>query len=156
MDEKTLIAARFHHVRRDLEEVVGRLNDELLPWAPLEGMRTVAGQLVEIAATEFQVISRLRGEPEISFSEAEDAVGDRTSLAHLVSQLRRAREETLTYLATADLAGRAPIPLEWNESMGLPEVPIGEVLRSIAEHEAYHTGQLVSYMWSRGDDPYTW
>ena len=29
-----------------------------------------------------------------------------------------------------------------------------EVLRNIAAHEWYHTGQLVSYLWTRGEDPY--
>ena len=34
--------------------------------------------------------------------------------------------------------------------------PISEVLRSIATHESYHTGQLITYLWMRGDNPYEW
>ncbi|MEX2242249.1 MAG: hypothetical protein WD716_00220 [Fimbriimonadaceae bacterium] len=45
-----LIKARLDIVREDLDEAVARISDDMLPWAPAPGMRTIKGQLEEIAA----------------------------------------------------------------------------------------------------------
>src|SRR5947209_16641670 len=55
-----LLKARFAMARQDLEEVLGRLTDADLPHAPREGMRTVAGQLLEIANKEKETLGWLR------------------------------------------------------------------------------------------------
>ncbi len=159
MDERLLIVARLTAARKDLDEVVDRLTDGLLSWAPREGMRTVGGQLLEIVGTEIQVLARISPHPELSYDEALAAVGNFESLDNLKKRMTEVRSETLAFLnsLTADqLYEDANIPNEWNESLGLSQMPRGEVFRSIAQHEAYHTGQLVSYLWSRGDDPYSW
>jgi len=159
MDERTLIVARLNTVRRDLEEVVGRLDDEMMPWAPRGGMRGIGDQLVEILGTEIQNIAKLKGEAVPTWEEIDASIADPLSLSYLRKRLEETRRETLCYIESVSEAGLkavAPIPPEWFEAMGLPEVPVGEVLRWIAQHEWYHTGQLISYLWFRGDDPYNW
>jgi len=44
-------------------------------------------------------------------------------------------------------------PERWWEALRLTEGPRSEVLRNIASHEWYHTGQLIIYLWMRGDNP---
>ncbi len=155
---RELVLARLEKVREGLDEAIGRLRDDFLDWAPTEGMRTVRDQLLEIAGTEIQLLAKLRGEPDISWEET-DARTDASSLAGLKKGLETARNDTLSFIDSASdeqLESPAGIPAGWHESLGLTDAPVGEVLRGLAQHEAYHTGQLVSYLWARGDNPYKW
>ena len=73
--------------------------------------------------------------------------------------LKEARLATLAFLdslSEEDLEASVRFPTDWWEGLGLPELPLHEVLRNIAMHEWYHTGQLYSYLWSTGDDPDKW
>lgn len=159
MSTATLIEARLAIVRKDLDEAMSRLSDADLSWAPSEGMRTIGGQLLEIAGTERQLIGYLRDSRIIPFEEA-TAFGEKSeTLGGLKEILENVRGETLEYvhsLGETAMAAPVTLPQGWWEGLDLPEVPRGEALRGIAHHEWYHTGQLVSYLWSRGDDPYSW
>ncbi|MBA3727044.1 MAG: DinB family protein [Armatimonadetes bacterium] len=153
------LKARLALVRADLDEAMGRLRDEDLDWAPREGMRTVGGQLTEIAGTERQLLAWLRRQERIPFELAND-FGDRAkSIEGMRGALEEVRGETLAYIdSLSEDQLEAPVPMDplWFESLGQKEVPLGEPIRSLAQHEWYHVGQLVSYLWSRGDDPYKW
>ncbi len=154
-----LVKGRLALVREDLDEVIGHLSDKLLPWAPTTGMRTVGGQLIEIAATEVQVLTWMRESRQITFQEAENFAGREATLDGLRAVLHDTRAQTLSYfdsLSESDLEKPVPFPDRWFESLRLPFAPRSEAFRSIAQHEWYHVGQLVSYLWSRGDDPYKW
>ena len=59
-------------------------------------------------------------------------------------------------LSESELQSPVKFPTDWWEGLLQPELPMHECFRTIAYHEWYHTGQLVSYLWSRGDDPYDW
>jgi uncharacterized damage-inducible protein DinB len=153
------LKARMAIVREDLDEVLGRLTDADLPWAPTAGMRTVGGQLAEIAGTERQVLTWMRDGKHLSFEEAENFGDSSSTLDGMKRVLNETRRETLAYLdslSDADLETPAPFPERWFESLRQPMMQRSEAFRSIAEHEWYHVGQLVSYLWSRGDDPYKW
>ena len=154
-----LIKARLDLVREDLDEVTARLSDDMLPWAPAAGMRTIKGQLEEIAGTEVQTVTWMREGVQIPYEQAM-AFGESTeSLEGLKGVLRTVRAGTLAFLdslSEKELAAPAPFPERWFESLRLPSVPPSEAFRSIAQHEWYHVGQLVSYLWARGDDPYKW
>ncbi|MEX2242250.1 MAG: DinB family protein [Fimbriimonadaceae bacterium] len=96
---------------------------------------------------------------QIPYAQAMKFDGDTDSLAGLKEVLRTVRAGTLEFLGSLseeELATPAPFPERWFESLRLPSVPLSEAFRSIAQHEWYHTGQLVSYLWARGDDPYKW
>lgn len=150
---------RLAIVRADLDQVISRLDDSLLDWAPREGMRTVKGQLLEIAGTERQLMEWIQQEREMPYQEAMDFGARSNTLTGLVSVLADVRTGTLAYLdsLTVDqLTTPRPFPHGWFESLRMDAVPLEEPIRSLAQHEWYHVGQLVSYLWSRGDDPYKW
>src|ERR1044071_8168652 len=75
-----LLKARFNVVRRDLDQVLAQLTDDMLPWAPAEGMRTIRGQLFEIVGKEVELLdwAKQGGQGEWnevdSFGEGESTV----------------------------------------------------------------------------------
>ncbi|MGC4043669.1 MAG: DinB family protein [Armatimonas sp.] len=154
-----LLKARLGLVRRDLEDILGKLTPELLPWAPAEGMRTISGQLVEIVATELQLIALLKRGEHISDEAAAEIIGDCGNLENLRRAVSDFRQQTLDYLdslSEAELAEEVPFDGGWLASLTLPTIPRAEVFLNIADHEWYHVGQLTSYLWARGEDPYSW
>ena len=154
-----LIKARLKYARNDLDEVLARLDQTLMDWAPSEGMRKVAGQLIEIAGSELQIISVMKYGHSISDQEVRALIGDTGDFDTLKAFIESVRRDTLAYLdslSPEELDGEITVPKGWHEGMGFESVPRAEIFRSIAQHEAYHTGQIVSYLWSRGDDPYKW
>ena len=157
--QRELVKARLAHVRRWLDSVVGRLTPELMDWAPAEGMRTVSGQLAEIVAVELSLVPYLKEGRPLSDAEAEQIVSDWHSLENLKRSLIDVRGRTLDYLDSLtdeELAEEVPSGDAWFGTLWLPEMPRAEHFLNIAEHEFYHVGQLISYLWSHGDDPYKW
>lgn len=153
------LKARLELVRTDLEEVMGRLQESDIPFAPSDGMRTIGGQLAEIAGTERQILAWLRDGKSIPWEESNAFYERGASLAGMREVLGEVRAETLRYLyslSEEELETPTPMPKGWFESLGADAVPPSEVFRSLAQHEWYHVGQLVSYQWYRGDDPYKW
>lgn len=153
------LKARLALVRSDLEEVMGRLGEGDMPFAPADGMRTIGGQLAEIAATETQVMSWLKEGKTAPWQEVNASFERGATLSGLKETLAKIREETLQYLESLsddELETPIAMPKGWFESLNAETVPPSEVFRSIAQHEWYHVGQLVSYQWFRGDDPYKW
>lgn len=155
---RTLLKARLEYVRADLLEVLERLKDEDLDWAPREGMRTIGGQLKEILATEQQDLAILKKEGTEGFKALEKAAHSST-VEEYRAKLELTRKEMIEFidqLSDEELAQPGDFPADWFETMGLENAPISEAIRSVAQHEWYHTAQLVSYLWMRGDDPYQW
>jgi len=158
MTQGEIIAGRLKTARWWLNSVLERLAPEMLGWAPREGMRTIGGQLVEIIEVESQLVPVLRDGKTLTDEETAEIVGDATSLDGLRGALERVREQTLAYLATlseADLMSDAS-PTQWYGAYWPKACPLGEHFRNIAEHEFYHAGQLMSYLWAKGDNPYDW
>ena len=154
-----LLKARLFLVRSDLDDAIGRLTPEMMPWAPSPGMRTISGQLLEIVGTEMQVLRMLKEGKTLSDEKVRQILGEYGSLTRLQRALADVRQETLEYIdsfSPEQLDEPVEVPTNWFESLGLPAVPRSEVIRSIAQHEWYHTAQLVSYLWSLGDNPYSW
>jgi uncharacterized damage-inducible protein DinB len=148
------LKGRLSSVRVDLEEVIGHLDQSFADWAPAVGMRTVAGQLVEIAITEMQILLQLKEGRWIPDEDAKLFIGDCDSIENLSRALARIRQDTLDYMDSLSLEQLDElVPVR---TQGLPAVPRHEVFRTIAHHENYHLGQLVSYVWARGDNPYDW
>jgi uncharacterized damage-inducible protein DinB len=121
-------------------------------------MRTVRGQLLEIANKEKEALKWIRtgtwpDEDPDAFDEPA------ASLAEIQSVLGQLRADTYAYidsLSEGELEQPVFPPQKWWEALGLTECPRSEVLRNIAVHEWYHTGQLVTYFWVRGDNPDEW
>ena len=157
MTQKEIIKGRLGTSRWWLSEVLPRLSETLLAWAPAEGVRTVRGQLVEIISVEAQLVPALTGEPltDPALAEIDE---ETSSLEALVAALGVVRERTLACLdglSEEELAAEVTVP-QWYGAFWRTPMPCGEHFRNIAEHEFYHAGQLMTYLWVRGDNPYDW
>ena len=144
------LKARLRYVRQDFDEVFSQLTDADLPARPLNDMPSVAGLLVEMANKEKELIAWLQsGEWPDDDPDAFEATATLTEIRSAFSALR---EETLRYIDSFDEAGLeelVPCPDKWWEALRLEACPRSEILRNIAAHEWYHTGQLIVLMHAR-------
>ena len=130
----------------------------MLPWAQAEGMRTVAGQLVEILWVEAQLVPALKDGKLLTDDELSAIANEESDLDQLLDALKSVREQTLQYLNSldeAELIADVTLP-QWYGAYWPKSGPRAEHFRNVAEHEFYHVGQLMSYLWARGDNPYDW
>lgn len=155
-DLHDLLRARLAIVRGDLERALDQAEGFSPDWAPAPGVRTLGGLLAEIAATEVQLLQLMEGGPITPYPELE-RVMHRPSFAEFRQLLSEVREATLARLAAwseADLLAEVDVdPGGW-EGLGLARIPRAELVRSLAAHEWYHTGQLITSLWVAGRDPY--
>ena len=145
------LKARLHYVRQDFDGALEKVTDADLPWRPADGMPSIAGLLVEIANKEKELIAWLEhGEwPD----DDPDAFDETATLADIRSVLATLREQTLRYIDSFDeeaLEELVPCPEQWWEALRLEACPRSEILRNVASHEWYHTGQLIVYLSLRG------
>lgn len=156
---KELILARLKFVRRDLEEVFTRLSDEMLRWAPGDGVRPIEDQLLEIGMNEVMSIALLRDGITLTHAEAEATLVHDSTVESFKKMLVDVRQTTIGYiesLSEEELMEAVVAKNPWFASFGLPKVPRYDALTSIALHEHYHVGQLITSLWVKGDDPYAW
>ena len=154
MSAHDYLKARLRYVRQDFDEVLDKLADTDLPWRPADDLPSIAGLLIEMANKEKELIAWLQsGEwPE----DDPDAFEEGATLAEMRSVLAMLREQTLRYIDSFDEAGLEeliPCPEKWWEALRLEACPRSEILRNIASHEWYHTGQLIVYQSMRGLSP---
>src|SRR6185312_17139637 len=97
-DPATLVKARLALVRGDLNALLDQIDSSLLDWAPTDGMRTIGGQLIEIAEVELQTVGMLREGVWISYEEAAERFGDADSFDKLRKLLNDLRQDTLSYI----------------------------------------------------------
>jgi uncharacterized damage-inducible protein DinB len=146
------LKARLLYVRQDFDNVLEKVTDADLPLRPIDDMPSVAGLLVEMANKEKELIAWLqRGEwPD----DDPDAFEETATLAEMRSVFANLREETLRYIDSFDEAGLedlVPCPEKWWEALRLEACPRSEILRNLAAHEWYHTGQLSVYLHARSE-----
>jgi len=156
---KDLVVARLSFVRRDLDDVLEHVTDDMLKWAPADGVRLLDDQLLEIAMNEVMSVALLRDGVTLSHAEAEATLVQDGTAASMKQMLVDVRDSTLSYIETLseeELAEAVVASNPWFASFGLKEVPRYDALTSIALHEHYHVGQLVTYLWTMGHDPYSW
>lgn len=130
--------------------MLDQLTDADLPWRPTDDLPSVAGVLTEIANKEKELIAWLEtGEwPD----EDPDAFDETATLDEMRSVFASLRQETLRYIDSfdeEDLEELVPCPEKWWEALRLEACPRSEILRNIAAHEWYHTGQLIVYQQAR-------
>lgn len=156
MQKRDLLLGRLAYVRKDLAEVLVNVTDADLDWAPSQGMRSIGGQIAEIVATEGQFNEVFTGKP-FDFGGRYEEVKALSSLEDFRASLDATRELTLSRLEAASsdfLDEEVPIDPTWFEAGGFALLPRIEILQALPMHEWYHTGQLVSYLWVKGFNPY--
>ena len=159
MTTQDLVRSNFSSVRKSLDEVIAHLEDEMLYWAPRPEMHSIHRVLMDILTTEVSIVERLQGVPRRSDEELDAPYLPIKTVDGMAEMLELVRAGTLTYLSSlseSDLGAPAKISQAFQQELDLTPAPVSEVLRYIARHEYYHTAQLISYLWTRGDDPYEW
>ncbi len=146
MSTHDYLKARLRYVRQDFDEVLDKLTDADLSWRPADDMASIAGLLVEIANKEKELIAWLQtGKwPD----DDPDAFEEMATLAEMRLVFATLREETLRYIDSFDEPGLEELvacPERWWEALRLEACPRSEILRNLAAHEWYHTGQLIVY-----------
>jgi uncharacterized damage-inducible protein DinB len=148
------LKARLLSVRQDFDAVLEKLTDADLSWRPADYMPSIAGLLIEIANKEKELIVWLQS--GVWPDDDSDAFDERATLAEMRLVLATLRKETLRYIDSFDEAGleeQVPCPEQWWEALRLDACPRSEILRNLAAHEWYHTGQLIVYQSLRGLNP---
>jgi uncharacterized damage-inducible protein DinB len=146
-------------IRAELAEEVQRIKPEELDWAPRPDMKSSKALLLEIGWMETFYTSWLLRQMVVDWDPTADSPVDTPDA--VLEALRRVREETLCYLsACSEEQLETPVPLpdvcpagEGPEYWEPPVEP-AEVIRWISRHEYYHLGQIISYRWILGDNPY--
>lgn len=141
-------------VRKELIETVKDITDEEFGWAPREGMKTYRALLQEIGTMEKLTNSWLTTGQILAWDMPAYVSGDSVQAA--LADLDSIRFATNSYLesATEDkLQTPIAVPQDWQQYWG-PEMEPEEAFRWIVMHEYYHLGQIVSYRWIQGHDPY--
>jgi hypothetical protein len=146
-------------IRKELIEEAGAVPPEELDWMPRPDMKSYRNLLLEIGTTEMFSLHFLRdgilGDWDEDWQSIERG-GNASGL--LLSALESVRAETLDYLATCDeqrLQTPVLLPEEWRPSFGgIEEIEPEELFREIARHEYYHLGQIITYRWIQGHNPY--
>ena len=134
------------------------MTPEEMDWAPGPEMKSCRALLQEMGTMERVCIRWLTEQKSLSWPETWESVawpGSDPEAA--LASLDRVREETLGYLErTSEEQLQTPIPLPegWEGYFGGPTVEPEEMVRWIGRHEYYHLGQLITYRWIRGDNPY--
>lgn len=147
----------LEQVRKELVGEVQRLKPEEMDWAPRPDMKSCRALLLEITTMEKECVHWLSKGEMLDWKEIENSLTwpDNEPRSAL-SALERVREETLAYLndrTEAELESSIPVPEEWRQYLGAAIEP-EEIVRWVARHEYYHLGQLITYRWILGDNPY--
>lgn len=158
MTQHEIIRGRLKYSRAWLNSVLPRLTEEMLPWAPTEGMKSVSEQLLEIIGVEAQLVPALTTGTLLTDEEIDIIADGKTSLDGLLEALTSVRNKTLECLDSLtedELVADVTLP-QWYGAYWPKPGPVAEHFRNVAEHEFYHVAQLISYRWAQGDNPYNW
>ena len=147
----------LEQIRKQLIGEVQRMKPEELDWAPRPDMKSCRALLMEIATMEKGRMHWLSDREILDWKEIENSLAwpDKEPQSAL-NALERVRADTLAYLkhrTEAELESAISVPEEWQRHLGATIEP-EEIVRRVARHEYYHLGQLITYRWILGDNPY--
>ncbi len=151
---KERLLFELNGTRKELIEESKRFKPEEFDWAPRPGMKSCKGMLDEIARMEKVCVSYVTTQSRPEWDKAVAFEGN--DLQAYLSALEKVRVETTQYLnACTEEKLQTPIPMPeaWQTYFGKTVEP-EEMLRWVTRHEYYHLGQLITYRWILGDNPY--
>ena len=145
----------LNEVRRELTEEVAKLKLEEFDYAPKEDMKSCNALLQEIGTMEKICLTWVAQQKMLEWDTAVSWRGQDADAT--MSDLEAIRGETLAYLdgsSEESLQAGVPVPDAWKQYMPFETIEPEEMIRWITRHEYYHLGQLISYRWILGDNPY--
>jgi uncharacterized damage-inducible protein DinB len=151
---KERLTSEMGDIRKELTEEVKKLKPEEFGWAPRPDMKSCKALLQEIGTMEKICVHWIAKQNKLDWDKAVQWSGNDSQAT--LTDLEKLRAETLQYLSDCTeekLQTPVPVPQEWQQYMGKTVEP-EEMLRWVARHEYYHLGQLITYRWILGDNPY--
>lgn len=143
----------LNSVREELLQVAGQIPPDQFDWAPGADMKSFKAQLREIGTMERISTAWLSRKEELDWETAVAWTGE--DLESTLGDLASVRNETLAYLKdTGEQQLETPVKTPWDHYFGTTATEPEEMVRWIAMHEYYHLGQIISYRWILGDNPY--
>jgi uncharacterized damage-inducible protein DinB len=142
-------------IRDELQQVVRKFQPEEFHWQPRPGMKSAKDLLQEIGRMEKICMNVAMGGPKLEWQNAVSWSG--TDVTATLEDLAAVRTETVRHLqSTSDERLHNPIQLpdSWHQYFAGPTVELEEIIRWVARHEYYHLGQLITYRWLLGYNPY--
>jgi uncharacterized damage-inducible protein DinB len=150
------LSFELRQVRNELLHELSQIDESDLDYAPAPSMKTYRDLIHEIAwiaAESTIVITESRIPTE---QEAMDKI-NKSSLSALKEGLHIWHEKLLGHLSTAtdeSLKKTHRFESGWAKFFGTTDVELEELIRWIARHEYYHLGQIITYGWIQGRNPY--
>ena len=142
-------------IRNELGEIVRELKPEEFDWHPRPDMKSPKDLLQEIGSMEKICMNVASGGPKLEWERAVSWSG--TDQNAIWKDLEAIRAETVRYLQSISeelLQKPMRLPETWHQYFGGPTVEPEELVRWVARHEYYHVGQLITYRWLLGYNPY--
>jgi uncharacterized damage-inducible protein DinB len=144
-------------IRTELNGEIQRIKPEQWDWAPGPEMKTFRALLLEIGAMEKVCIHWVARREMLDWEEVQKSLGwQGTDPTAAIESLARVRSETIQYLERCteeQLQTPVAVPGEWRQYWG-EKIEPEEAFRWVAQHEYYHMGQIIIYLWIQGDNPY--
>ncbi len=143
--------------RDELRDSILKFTPDQLDWAPKSGMKSVRAMLAEVCAMEEMSIGWAANQKEEDWMAIEERFKSVKSPQEAIELLDAARAKTIQYLErdhADDLQNPIPLLESWHQYFNVTEIEPEELVRWVVRHEYYHLGQLISYLWFLGHDPY--
>lgn len=143
-------------VRRELKETLAEIPDSELDYAPAPSMKSYRKLLEEVGAMLVETLVMVTEGRVPRWKECEARIqGD--TFETIVASMDAALDELVAFIAQgpSDRWSReVEIPDLWEKYFGTTSLEPEELIRWVARHEYYHHGQIVSYRWIQGFNPY--
>jgi len=140
--------------REELIQVVTPIDD--LGYAPAEGMKSYRDQLAEIGGIEIESVDLITTGKVPEWAETQARITGTTlnEVLHSLAVIRQELVECLDSLTDQELVQAIDVPHEWASFVGDITLEREELFRWLARHEYYHLGQIITYRWIQGINPY--
>lgn len=151
--QKEQIIKDLNFIRNELISVAGLITPEELDWAPKPDMKSIRYLLQEIGIMEQICVAWISDGVELPWDTCVAWSGD--TLECLLADLAKIRQNTLSYIADVTNEQLNSLsPALWGEFMGCDRIEPARMLHWLSKHEYYHLGQIVTYRWILGANPY--
>ncbi len=157
-----IVMSDLTDVRSQLLEVAMKLTPEELKWFPRQDMKSALAILREIIEVEDCLCKFLEGTAALE----SDIRFERDDLDSTISELSRVRTNSIKLLQNytdeellksrsnpGDSDFKRSLPAPWTILASEKFIAL-QVWNAMVRHEYYHVGQLISYRWILGHNPY--
>jgi uncharacterized damage-inducible protein DinB len=154
-DRINRIIHTFNEIRANLIQELAKMDEGEFEWEPKPGMKSIKAQIQEVAHMEFVCRDHAKTGITPDWQTAVTWPGeDVESHIEVLGKVRSDSLEYLRSLADSDLDEHVELPEKWKAWWGSESIAREEFFRWIGRHEYYHVGQITTFLWTLGKNPY--